>query len=64
MKEITITEYEAAIFRSFIQEKISDYSMAFISSDDEKMQTAYEGAVAFLETLDRLLAVRLGGEPR
>lgn len=61
MKEITINEYEVAVFRSFIKEKIRDYHRDFISSNDETMGAIFEDAVAYLETLDRLLLERLGG---
>lgn len=67
MKEITITEYEAEIFRSFIREKIGEYSKHAIAEAENENEAGYHtwaDAVATLETLERSLGERLGGEPR
>lgn len=63
-KTITITKEEAEIFRSFIREKIGEYSLhaeAEARNENEAGYHTWADAVATLETLDRSLGERLGG---
>lgn len=61
---ITITKEEAAIFRSFLREKIGDYSKNARAEAEVENEAGYHtwaDAVATLETLERSICERLGG---
>lgn len=63
-RTIAITKEEAAIFRSFIREKIGEYSLhaeAEVRNENEAGYHTWADAVATLETLDRSLGERMGG---
>lgn len=64
-RTIAITKEEAEIFRSFIREKIAEYSKnaeAEARNENAAGYYTWADAVATLETLDRSLGGRLGGD--